>query len=332
MPPLFGHLPPYSLKSRLTVPAQEHGQQRAKGGGHGGVSSSHPNNCSVPVDHAQAGSSGQKNFGGGLQTCSPFFMAGSSPPWGSGHPFSCSEIAVGGAGLLTFFMAGSCPSWGSSHSISCSEIAAGEAGLLTSPPFFMAGSCPSRGSSHSISCRESVAGGAGLLTSAPPLFRGRHLPFMGLQPQYFLPHGRTGSDPRQNRTLGRRRQQLQTFGRQQQQRTLRRRTREGSPWPWRRQRELHFSLIPCNWWLSRRRGATGSPRRCGATGSPRRCEETGSPRRCGATGSPRRCGETGSPRRCGETGILGRSEAGILGRSEAGILGRSEAGQEQSFP
>ncbi|MGH0184837.1 UNVERIFIED_CONTAM: hypothetical protein FKN15_016202 [Acipenser sinensis] len=65
------------------------------------MTSSHPNNCSVPVDHAQAGFSGQGNFGVGLQTCPPFFMAGSSPPWGSGHPFSCSEIAAGGAGLLT---------------------------------------------------------------------------------------------------------------------------------------------------------------------------------------------------------------------------------------
>ena len=98
---LFGHLPPYSLQSRLAVPAQEQGQQRTKGGGHGGMSSSHPNSRSVPMARAQAGSSGQKIFGGGLQTCPPFFMAGSSPPWGSGHPFSCSEIAAGGAGLLT---------------------------------------------------------------------------------------------------------------------------------------------------------------------------------------------------------------------------------------
>ncbi|MGH0119592.1 UNVERIFIED_CONTAM: hypothetical protein FKN15_056860 [Acipenser sinensis] len=118
--------PPYSLKSRLAVPAQEQGKQGVSGGGHGGMSSSHPSNCRVPVDHAQAGSSGPKNLGGGLQTCPPFFMASSSPLWGSGHPFSCSEIAAGGAGLLTsppFFVAGSSPSWGSSHSISCSEIA-----------------------------------------------------------------------------------------------------------------------------------------------------------------------------------------------------------------
>ncbi|MGH0136371.1 UNVERIFIED_CONTAM: hypothetical protein FKN15_060970 [Acipenser sinensis] len=88
-------------KSRLAIPAQEQGQQRAKGGGHGGMSSSHPNSRSVPMDCAQAGSSGQGNFGGDLQTSPPFFMAGSSPPWGSSHPFSCSEIAAREAGLLT---------------------------------------------------------------------------------------------------------------------------------------------------------------------------------------------------------------------------------------
>ncbi|MGH0119035.1 UNVERIFIED_CONTAM: hypothetical protein FKN15_061704 [Acipenser sinensis] len=82
--------------------------------------------------------------------------------------------------------------------------------------------------------------------------------------------------------------------------------RSWHPWaPWRRQLELHFSLIPCSWWISRR---------------------------CGATGSPRRCGATGSPRRCGATGNLGRSEAGILGRSKAGILRQCVAGQEQFFP
>ncbi|MGH0123056.1 UNVERIFIED_CONTAM: hypothetical protein FKN15_047466 [Acipenser sinensis] len=84
-----------SPKSGLAVPAQEQGQQQAKGGGHGGMSSSHPNNRSVPMARAQAGFSGQKNLGGGLQTCPPFFMAGSFPPWGSSHPFSCSEIAAG---------------------------------------------------------------------------------------------------------------------------------------------------------------------------------------------------------------------------------------------
>ncbi|MGH0132985.1 UNVERIFIED_CONTAM: hypothetical protein FKN15_052805 [Acipenser sinensis] len=88
-----------SPKSRLAVPAQEQGQQRAKGGSHSGMASSHPNSHSVLMARAQAGSSGQKKFGSGLQTCHPF-MAGSSPPWGSGHPFSCSEIAAGGAGLL----------------------------------------------------------------------------------------------------------------------------------------------------------------------------------------------------------------------------------------
>ncbi|MGH0117739.1 UNVERIFIED_CONTAM: hypothetical protein FKN15_039035 [Acipenser sinensis] len=93
--------PPYSLKSRLAVLSQEQGKQGVSGSGYGRMSSSHPNKCSVLVDHAQAGSSGQKNFGGGLQTCPPFFMAGSCPPWDSGHPFSCSEIAAGGAGLLT---------------------------------------------------------------------------------------------------------------------------------------------------------------------------------------------------------------------------------------
>ncbi|MGH0169550.1 UNVERIFIED_CONTAM: hypothetical protein FKN15_057065 [Acipenser sinensis] len=162
---LFGHLPPYSLKSRLGVRAQEQGKQGVSGGGHGGMSSSHPNNCSVPVDHAQAGSSGQKKFGGGLQTCPPYFMAGSSPPWGSGHPFSCSEIAAGGAGLLT-----SPPSsWlaAALHGAPATVFPAGGAGFLTSPPFFVAGNCPSWGSSHSISCRESAAGGAGLLTTPP---------------------------------------------------------------------------------------------------------------------------------------------------------------------
>ncbi|MGH0123058.1 UNVERIFIED_CONTAM: hypothetical protein FKN15_047468 [Acipenser sinensis] len=95
------------------------------------MSSSHPNNCSVPEDNTQAGSTGQKNCGGGLQTCPPFFMVGSSPPWGSGHPFSCSEIAAGWSwspDLPPFFVADSCPSWGSSHSISCRM-----AGLVATP-------------------------------------------------------------------------------------------------------------------------------------------------------------------------------------------------------
>ncbi|MGH0159496.1 UNVERIFIED_CONTAM: hypothetical protein FKN15_040721 [Acipenser sinensis] len=70
--------PPYSLKSRLAVPAQEQGKQGVSGGGHGGMSSSHPNNCSVPVDHAQAGSTGQKNFG-----------ASSCPSRGSSHSIYC---------------------------------------------------------------------------------------------------------------------------------------------------------------------------------------------------------------------------------------------------
>ncbi|MGH0146138.1 UNVERIFIED_CONTAM: hypothetical protein FKN15_056759 [Acipenser sinensis] len=117
-------------KSKLAVPAQDQGQQRAKGGGHGGMSPFHPNSRNVPVDRAQAGFSGQGNFGGWSPDRPSFFMAGSSPPWGSGHLFSCSEIAAGGAGLLT-----SPPSsWGSSHSISCCMAALvatpGEAGPL----------------------------------------------------------------------------------------------------------------------------------------------------------------------------------------------------------
>ncbi|MGH0118750.1 UNVERIFIED_CONTAM: hypothetical protein FKN15_005736 [Acipenser sinensis] len=52
-----------TIKSRLAVLAQEQRKQGVSGGGHGRMSSSHPNNCSVPVEHAQAGSSGQKNFG-----------------------------------------------------------------------------------------------------------------------------------------------------------------------------------------------------------------------------------------------------------------------------
>ncbi|MGH0129745.1 UNVERIFIED_CONTAM: hypothetical protein FKN15_039725 [Acipenser sinensis] len=185
---LFGHLPPYSLKFRLAVLAQEQRKQGISGGGHGGMSSSHPSNCSVPVDHAPAGSSGPTNLGGGLQTCPPLLHGQQLPPWGSGHPFSCSEIAAGGAGLRTsppFFVAGNCPSWGSSHSISChesaaggagsplwgsghpfscSKIAAGGAGLLTSPPSFMAGSCPSWGSSHkAVEMAEAEAALAALL-------------------------------------------------------------------------------------------------------------------------------------------------------------------------
>ncbi|MGH0146693.1 UNVERIFIED_CONTAM: hypothetical protein FKN15_026289 [Acipenser sinensis] len=39
-------------KSRKRVPAQDQGQQWAKGGGHGGMSSSHPKSSSVPVDRA----------------------------------------------------------------------------------------------------------------------------------------------------------------------------------------------------------------------------------------------------------------------------------------
>ncbi|MGH0146002.1 UNVERIFIED_CONTAM: hypothetical protein FKN15_019431 [Acipenser sinensis] len=81
-------------KVPASSPSPGTGQQRAKDGGHGGMSSSHPNSRSIPVDRAQASSSGQGNFGGGLQTSPPFFMAGSSPPRGSGHPFSCSEIAA----------------------------------------------------------------------------------------------------------------------------------------------------------------------------------------------------------------------------------------------
>ncbi|MGH0145977.1 UNVERIFIED_CONTAM: hypothetical protein FKN15_049787 [Acipenser sinensis] len=71
-----------SPKSRLAVPAQEQGQQRAKGGGHGGMSSSHPNSRSIPVDCAQAGSAGQGNFGGGLQTSPPLLHGRQLPSVG----------------------------------------------------------------------------------------------------------------------------------------------------------------------------------------------------------------------------------------------------------
>ncbi|MGH0136343.1 UNVERIFIED_CONTAM: hypothetical protein FKN15_032023 [Acipenser sinensis] len=77
---------------------------------------------------------------GGLQTSSPFFKAGSSPWWGSGHSTSSSESAAVGAGLLT------------SPMISGSETAAGVGGLQTSSPFFVAGSSPWWGYGHSTSC------------------------------------------------------------------------------------------------------------------------------------------------------------------------------------
>ncbi|MGH0159537.1 UNVERIFIED_CONTAM: hypothetical protein FKN15_069178 [Acipenser sinensis] len=40
--------------------------------------------------------------GAGLQTSPPFFVAGSSLLWGSGHKNSCSETAAGESGLQTF--------------------------------------------------------------------------------------------------------------------------------------------------------------------------------------------------------------------------------------
>ncbi|MGH0158299.1 UNVERIFIED_CONTAM: hypothetical protein FKN15_035133 [Acipenser sinensis] len=106
-------------------------------------------------------------------------------------------------------------------------------------------------------------------------------------------------------------------GGRQQQRTLRRRTWEGSPWPWRRQRELHFSLIPCNWWLSRRCGATGSPGRCGATGSPGRCEAgilgqgKSSPSHDGGCGTSRYSPSAGGGGRGEQSTALETEPAGI---------------------
>ncbi|MGH0128773.1 UNVERIFIED_CONTAM: hypothetical protein FKN15_041115 [Acipenser sinensis] len=65
----------------------------------------------------------------------------SSPPWGSDHTISGHESAAGGAGLLTsplFFMAGSSPSWGSGHNVATPGEAEppatpGEAGSPTTP-------------------------------------------------------------------------------------------------------------------------------------------------------------------------------------------------------
>ncbi|MGH0167891.1 UNVERIFIED_CONTAM: hypothetical protein FKN15_056589 [Acipenser sinensis] len=67
---------------------------------------------------------------------------------------SCSEKAAGAGGPPTspFFIAGSSPLWGSGHRNSCSETAAEESGLQTSSPFFVAGSSPFWGSGHRPPC------------------------------------------------------------------------------------------------------------------------------------------------------------------------------------
>ncbi|MGH0126679.1 UNVERIFIED_CONTAM: hypothetical protein FKN15_021201 [Acipenser sinensis] len=61
----------------------------------------------------------------------------------SGASFSSGKAAgVGGLQTsLLFFVAGSSPWWGSGHSISGSESAAGEGGLLTSSPLFTTSGC-----------------------------------------------------------------------------------------------------------------------------------------------------------------------------------------------
>ncbi|MGH0130848.1 UNVERIFIED_CONTAM: hypothetical protein FKN15_043627 [Acipenser sinensis] len=123
--------PPYSLKSRLAVPAQEQGKQGVSWGCHGEMSSSHTNNCSVPVDHAQAGSSGPKNFGSVVSRPAPLLHGWRLPSVGLLPPVLLQRNCCGGSwspDLPPFFMAGSSPSWGSSHSISCHM-----AGMVATP-------------------------------------------------------------------------------------------------------------------------------------------------------------------------------------------------------
>ncbi|MGH0162673.1 UNVERIFIED_CONTAM: hypothetical protein FKN15_043055 [Acipenser sinensis] len=164
--------PPHLVpKSRLIVPAQEQRKQGVSGGGHGGTSSPHPNSSSVPVHCAQAGSSGQGNFGCGP---SPFFMAGSSPLWGSDHNFSCRETNLHGALATVPPAAGKQGVSGGGHggttsphpnssSVPVHRAQAGSSGQgnfgCGPSPFFMAGSSPLWGSDHNFSCRESETPG-----------------------------------------------------------------------------------------------------------------------------------------------------------------------------
>ncbi|MGH0171317.1 UNVERIFIED_CONTAM: hypothetical protein FKN15_060841 [Acipenser sinensis] len=82
---------------------------------------------------------------------------------------SCSEKAAGAGGPPTspFFIAGSSPLWGSGHRNSCSETAAGESGLQTSSPFFVAGSSPFWGSGHRPPCGGGTGGRGSSSSSAP---------------------------------------------------------------------------------------------------------------------------------------------------------------------
>ncbi|MGH0120226.1 UNVERIFIED_CONTAM: hypothetical protein FKN15_056551 [Acipenser sinensis] len=53
----------------------------------------------------------EKAAGSGGPPTSPFFVAGSSPLWGSGHSNSCSETAAGVGGLQTSSPFGGCAAW-----------------------------------------------------------------------------------------------------------------------------------------------------------------------------------------------------------------------------
>ncbi|MGH0140247.1 UNVERIFIED_CONTAM: hypothetical protein FKN15_061475 [Acipenser sinensis] len=98
--------------------------------------------------------------GAGLRTSPPFFVAGSSLLWGSGHKNSCSETAARESGLQTsspFFVAGSYPFWGSGHRTPCG----GGTGSRDSSCSSALGRGGGRGSSSS-----SAAGGGGGIGSS----------------------------------------------------------------------------------------------------------------------------------------------------------------------
>ncbi|MGH0145605.1 UNVERIFIED_CONTAM: hypothetical protein FKN15_006486 [Acipenser sinensis] len=177
-----------------------HGRQRCQ------------HNDSSQADSFSWGSPGSgKAAGAGGPPTSPFFVAGNSPWWGSGHSTSCSETAAVGAGLLTSPTISSSETaavgaglltsptisgsktaamgaglW-TSPTILGSETAAGVGGLQTSSPFFVAGSSPFWGSDHRTpcgggsgsrgsSCSSAPGGGGGRgssCSSAPGRGRGR---------------------------------------------------------------------------------------------------------------------------------------------------------------
>ncbi|XP_058887906.1 keratin, type I cytoskeletal 9-like [Acipenser ruthenus] len=159
--------PPPPLNTQQSRP-----KSRAGKGGFSGPMSG--NAISSPAGSGTADSMlvpscSEKAAGAGGPPTSPFFVAGSSLLWGSGHKNSCSETAAGESGLQTsspFFVAGSSPFWGSGHRTPCGGTGSRGSSCSSAPGGggsrgSSSSSAPGGGGGRGSSCSSAPSGGSG---------------------------------------------------------------------------------------------------------------------------------------------------------------------------